>query len=76
MNIKLKAGLDVVKMLAFAMAVSGLTILVLNTVPFQTILTVAAFVFVAYMIYILYSIRLSQLEYQNTLKEMVDKQAK
>ena len=72
MNLKVKAGLDIVGMLAVGIVASGLTLFVLENVPLRTIGLVAGGVFVGYMLYLMYSIRLSQLEYREKLKEMVD----
>lgn len=73
MNLKLKAGVDVLKMIVVCCAVSALTIFIVQTVALATLGYVAFTVFVAYMIYIMYSIRLSQLSYEATVKETIDK---
>lgn len=73
MNLKLKAGVDVLKMIAVCALGSALALFILETVPLATLGIVAGTVFTGYMIYILYSIRLGQLRYEETLKQMVDK---
>ena len=72
MNLKIKAALDVVGMIAVATVASGTTLFILENVPLRTIGYVAGAVFFGYMLYLMYSIRLSQLEYRTKLKEMVD----
>lgn len=72
MNLKAKAALDVVGMIAVAAVASGATLFILENVPLRTIGYVAGAGFIGYMLYLAYSIRLSQLEYRNKLKEMVD----
>lgn len=73
MNVKVKAGLDIVAFIVGAAAISGLVQFVLHTVETETILKVMGAVFVGYMLYLMWSIRVSQLQYRETLKEMVDK---
>lgn len=68
--IKRQAVKDVVKMLAIAVAVSALVNLILYTVPLTILGPTAAVAFLVYMIYIFYSIRVSQLESQEQLRAM------
>lgn len=72
MNLKAKAARDVVLMVLLAITVSFSINFILATVPLQTIGLIAGGVFVVYMLYMVYSIRLGQLEYREKLKEMVD----
>lgn len=70
MKMELRAGLDVVKMIVVAGTASALTLFVLETVPLATLGYVFGVAFVVYMLYIMYSIRLSQLKYEAKLKDM------
>lgn len=72
MNVKVKAGLDIVGFILGAAVISGLVQFILHNVETETILRVLGGVFVAYMLYLMWSIRVSQLEYRKTLQEMVD----
>lgn len=73
MNLKLKAARDVVGMLVLAVGVSASIQYILQNVPAEILGYIAGGAFVGWMVYVLYSIRLNQLEYRETLTKMVDK---
>ena len=73
MNLKLKAARDVAGMVALAIGVSALVQFILYNVPLVVLGYVAGVAFFSFMLYILYSIRLGQLEYRETLTKMVDR---
>ena len=76
MNIKMQAGLDVVKFIAVGLGVGILTAVLLQTVPLAILGTLAAVSVFAYLVYVMYSIRVSQLETLESLKRSTDKLVK
>lgn len=73
MNIKMQAGLDVVKFIAVGLGVGILTAVLLQTVPLNILAAVGGVVVFAYLVYVMYSIRVSQLETLESLKRTTDK---
>lgn len=68
---ELRAAVDVVKLLAMAAVLATVVVFVLENVSMQVIGWAFGVGFFAYMVYIMYAIRLSQLKYQSKLKETV-----
>lgn len=73
MNIKMQAGLDVVKFIAVGLGVGILTAVLLQTVPLNILAVAGGVVVFAYLVYVMYSIRVSQLETLESLKRTTDK---
>lgn len=76
MNIKMQAGLDVVKFVAVGLGVGILTAVLLQTVPLNILAAVGGVAVFAYLVYVMYSIRVSQLETLESLKRTTDKLSK
>jgi len=73
LSLKQQAMLQVLKIVASGILVGAVTVVILNYFSIQTVLTGLAVAFVAYMLYLFYGITLAQLEYKETLKQMVEK---
>ena len=73
MNIQLRAMIRTAMILGTCAAVAGIVAFIVATVSFETIMKAIAIGFVAFGVYIIYNICLSQLKYEEQLKEMVDR---
>lgn len=73
MNIHLRAIVRTAMILGTCAAVAGIVAFIIANVSFQTILNALAVGFIAFCVYVLYGICLSQLKYEEKLKEMVDR---
>lgn len=72
MNIKLKAAAITAGLIVGAIAIVGLIHAVANVFTTEQITTFVESVFVAFIVYGIYQLILSRLEYQNTLKKIRD----
>ena len=75
-DLRKKAMLEVAKMLTIATAAATTMGLVLTYVPLSTLGPIAAGGVLAFCVYNLYRIKLSELEYKQKLKETVDNASK
>lgn len=73
LSIKQKALFQTFGLLASALIAGASVSLLIEYVSIGVILTSLGIGFVAYMFYLVYQINLSQLQYKETLKEIVDK---
>lgn len=73
MNIQLRAMIRTAMILGTCAVVAGIVAFIIANVSFQTILNALAVGFITFFVYIIYSICLSQLKYEEKLKEMVDR---
>jgi len=70
LSLKLKALLFTFGMLGCSLIGVGAIVFILQTVSAEVIANVFMFGFVGWMVYILYTITLNRLEYEETLKKM------
>jgi len=73
LSIKQKALVQTFGLLASALIAGAAVALLIEYVSISVIVTGLGIGFVAYMFYLVYQINLSQLQYKQTLQEMVDK---
>lgn len=72
-SLKQKALLITTAMIGGSVLLVGAIAFILQNVPADTIANAFAFGFVSWMVYLLYSITLNRLEYQETLKKLNEK---
>lgn len=70
LSLKQKALLQTLGLFALAIVVGSMVSFILMNVSTQVVLNVIGVAFFGYMAYLFYSITLSRLEYQETLKEL------
>jgi len=75
MTVKQRAALQTLGVIAFTVVVSVATSLVLKQFTAQEIVTGLGIASILLLVYSMYGVILSRLEYQETLKKMVDKTA-
>ena len=75
MTLKQKALLQTLGLLTSAFGAAIVVAIGINFLSLSTILYTIGFAFVTYMFYLVYKINLSQLEYREKLKEMVDQKS-
>ena len=75
MTVKQRAALQTLGVIAFTVVVSVTTSLVLKQFTAQEIVTGLGIASILLLVYSMYGVILSRLEYQETLKKMVDKTA-
>lgn len=73
LSLKLKALLITFGMIVLAIVGAGAIAFVLQNVPAETIADAFGFGFISWLVYLLYSITLNRLEYQETLKKINEK---
>lgn len=72
MNIRTRAALEVVFLIAATIAFSAAFSWILNYLTSQQLIQAAGIMVMSWMIYLLWSIRVSQLESRDTLRRMND----
>jgi len=70
MSLKLKAFLQLVGILATSVTVALLLTLITTYVPKETIITLVEFGFIGVLLYMIYTIILSRLEYEDRIKSI------
>ena len=73
MNIQLRAMIRTAMILGTCAVVAGIVAFIVANVSFETTMKAIAIGLVAFGVYIIYNICLSQLKYEEQLKEMVDR---
>jgi hypothetical protein len=73
MTVKQRAALQTLAVIAFTVTVSVVTSLILKQFTAQEIVTGLSIASVVFLIYSMYGVILSRLEYKETLQKMVDK---
>jgi uncharacterized membrane protein len=73
MTVKQRAALQTLAVIAFTVVVSVVTSLILKQFTAQEIVTGLSIASVVFLIYSMYGVILSRLEYKETLQKMVDK---
>jgi hypothetical protein len=73
MTVKQRALLQTLGIIGFILVVSVTTSLILNQFTAQEIILGMSIASILFLIYSMYGVILSRLEYQETLKKMVDK---
>jgi hypothetical protein len=72
-SVKLQAALDLIKVAGIAAGTGIAFALATNLFGIANVMIAGGFIMMAVCFYQLFQIRCSQIEYQRTLKEMVDK---
>jgi len=75
MTLKQRAALQTLAVILFTLAVSVSTSLILREFTAQEIITGLSVISILFLIYSMYGVILSRLEYRETLNKLVDKSA-
>jgi hypothetical protein len=76
MTLKQRAAAQTLAVILFTLAVSVSTSLILREFTAQEIITGLSVISILFLIYSMYGVILSRLEYRETLNKLVDKSAK
>jgi hypothetical protein len=76
MTVKQRALLQTLAVILFTITVSLITSVILNQFTAQEIITGLSIASILFLIYSMYGVILSRLEYKETLNKLVDKSAK
>lgn len=73
MSLKLKALIQTAGLLALAVVIAATVNFIIANVSTETVIKALGAGFIAWFVYIFYSIRLASLEYNEKLREMTEK---